>query len=147
MPSISPYEGIGEVVEAVTVDEANAFLKSGCVLVKVVEKTNIDGSVSIVYVLGRPRTQPPRAQQEPGAQSSDPAARALESLKWTAHKSGGGQWAFYTDATGNLLDALKPAADKIERMKSDPKYRLRVGEWTYGINGRFLNRYPAKGGG
>jgi len=139
MPSLSPYEGINELVEADTVDQANDLLKAGYVLIKVVEKTNVNGSTSIVYVLGRSLA----GMQERGKQSNH-VARALEGLKWTPHKSGGGEWAFYSDATGNILDVLKPATEMIKQMKADPKLRLKVGEWMYGINGRFLNRYPAK---
>jgi len=139
MPSLSPYEGINELVEAAAVDQANDLLKAGYVLIKVVEKTNTNGSTSIVYVLGRSLA----GTQERGKQSNH-VARALEGLKWSPHKSGGGEWAFYSDATGNILDVLKPATEMINQMKADPKLRLKVGEWTYGINGRFLNRYPAK---
>jgi hypothetical protein len=139
MPSLSPYEGINELVEAAAVDQANDLLKAGYVLIKVIEKTNVNGSTSIVYVLGRSLA----GTQERGKQG-DQVARALEGLKWTPHKSGGGEWAFYNDATGNILDVLKPATEMIKQMKADPKLRLKVGEWMYGINGRFLNRYPAK---
>ena len=139
MPSLSPYEGINELVEADTVDQANNLLKAGYVLIKVIEKTNTNGSTSIVYVLGRSLA----GTQERGKESNH-VARALEGLKWTPHKSGGGEWAFYSDATGNILDVLKPATEMIKQMKADPKLRLKVGEWMYGINGRFLNRYPAK---
>ena len=139
MPSLSPYEGINELVEADTVDQANDLLKAGYVLIKVIEKTNMNGSTSIVYVLGRSLA----GTQGRGKQSNH-VARALEGLKWSPHKSGGGEWAFYSDATGNILDVLKPATEMINQMKADPKLRLKVGEWMYGINGRFLNRYPAK---
>ena len=64
MPTTSPYEGIAEFKEAASVDEANGSLKSGYVLIKVIEKTNTDSSTTIVYVLGKPKAGPLTQQQQ-----------------------------------------------------------------------------------
>ncbi len=161
MPSASPYEGIGELKELGSAAEANGFLNASWVLVKVIEKTNIDKSTSIVYVLGKPRegqqqprqpqpatapskpvTAPPTRPQPSGGTSAE--QKALESLKWTRFKDGNGEWAFYLNAAGESLKELEPAKALIEKMKANEKLQVPVGKFIYKIKGRFLNRFPVE---
>ena len=159
MPTTSPYEGIVEFKEAASVDEANGSLKSGYVLIKVIEKTNTDSSTTIVYVLGKPKAAPITPKQQPPTtlrQGPPPATsppttrtpsaeqRALESLNWKKFKTGNGEWAFHAGPTGESLPELKPAAAVIEKMKSDEKVKFILGQYVYNIKEKFLNRFPAK---
>lgn len=157
MPSVSPYDGIVEVEEARTVDEANILLKNGWVLVKVIEKTNTDGSTSIIYVLGRTGETPKpkmveekpveKPQKSPEPQSflvTEQEQKALESLNWRQFKVKDGEWAFYADPIGELLPELEPVAKLIQKLKSDEKQKITLGNYTYSIRGKFIVRTPLK---
>ena len=156
---LSPYAAIRELEEASPVSKANDLLGQGFVLIKVIEKTNADGSTSIWYVMGRPReVGTGQQQQQPSSSAkssqkgwtSPPAAaapeqKALESLKWKKFDKGEGEWAFFLTATRELLPELKPAAGIIERLKSKEGTEVTVGSHRYKVSKeRFLNRFPAK---
>jgi hypothetical protein len=156
--SVSPYAAIAELREVGTVGEANDHLKQGFVLIKVIEKTNVDSSTSIVYVLGRPKegyqpTTSSRTPQKPSsgswtspAPAATPEQKALESLKWTRFDKGKeGEWAFRKTATGELLLELRPATQTIAKLESKKGTEVTLGSYSYRVSGdRWLNRFPVK---
>ncbi len=136
----TPYSGMTEIKEAVTLEEANHLLAKGFVLVKVMDR--------MVYVVGLPKDVSERSVQGNGndgqADNGMSAHSAvLNSLQWTKFKSGGGEWTFLLGPDDALLPELEPSKEFIEKLRKEKEAIL--DGWHYRISKeRFLNRFPTQ---
>ena len=155
----TPYSRITEIREAQTQDEANDCLNNGFVLIKAVEKRNVDAlgrqDSCVIYILGklkgRSAAQTQTQNDSPNGHDTtnslaelptiDPAI--LENRPWRQYENGNGEWTFITSQDGNLLPELEPARDFIQRLLSGED--LIVGNYRYRAKDKFLKRYPANG--
>ena len=156
----TPYARITEIREAQTTEEANDCLNNGFVLIKAVEKRDIDSfgrqASSIIYILGklkgRSTAQPqPQPETPNGHDTTSPLAETpildpsiLESRPWRQYENGNGEWTFITSQDGNLLPELEPAQDFIQRLLSGEE--LTLGSYRYRAKDKFLKRYPVGNG-
>ncbi len=153
----TPYARITEIREAPTSDEANELLSSGFVLIKAVEKRNVDAlgrqDSSVLYVLGKlkgrsaaqPQSEPPNGHTT-DSQSNTPTVdpTILESRPWRQYENGSGEWTFITNQEGSMLPELEPVHEFIERLRSGED--LIVGNYKYRARDKFLKPYPANNG-
>ena len=112
------FAGLTQVCEANSPEEANEFLANGFELIKTFEKTTsrieqgqVLTSSDIVYVLARagpkaPVEAPKEASPTPAEMTDE---QKLESLKWTAAKSG--KCDFSKDAPGELVSSVRAAKE------------------------------------
>jgi len=135
------YSDVVEVAEAKSAEKANALLKKGYELLKVVEKTVLgeDGSAvrGPLYVLGLRR---PRFLED--------CSQALEKLPLKPYVEGspaGWIWADPEKYDGEVKDIVAWLRRKIEREK-----RVRVGKFYYVFSGppdnprKFISRRVAR---
>jgi len=156
----TPYARITEIREAQTTEEANDCLSNGFVLIKAVEKRDIDSlgrqASSIIYVLGKlkgrnPTQLQPQNQSPNGHDTTSPLAETptldpsiLENRPWRQYENGSGEWTFITSQDGNLLPELEPATEFIQRLLSGEE--LTLGNYRYRAKDKFLKRYPLGNG-
>ena len=153
----TPYARITEIREAQTQDEANECLSNGFVLIKAVEKRDIDSlgrqASGIIYVLGKLKSRSPAQPQNQATNGHDtisPLAETptidpsvLEERPWRQYENGSGEWTFITSQDGNMLPELEPATEFIQRLLSGEE--LTLGNYRYRAKDKFLKRYPATG--
>jgi hypothetical protein len=148
----TPYARITEIREAATSDEANEWLGRGFILIKAVERREMDTlgrqASSIVYVLGKPKCSNRNNHRAPtktepvdimhGAPDVDPAV--LENRPWKRYDSGDGEWTFVVNQDGSSVAELEPARDFLEALRAGED--LVVGDYRYRLRDKFLKRYP-----
>ena len=149
----TPYARITEIREVGTSGEANECLGNGFVLIKAVEKREIDAlgrqSSAIVYILGKLKGNgggKPTQQTEPtdimhGVPDVDPTI--LESRPWKKYDNGDGEWTFVVNQDGSPVAELEPAKDFLDALRAGED--LVVGGYKYRLRDKFLKRYPASG--
>jgi hypothetical protein len=150
-----PYARITEIREAATSDEANECLGRGFILIKAVERREMDAlgrqASGIVYILGKPKRSNRNRHQAPtktepldimhGAPDVDPAV--LENRPWKRYDSGDGEWTFVVNQDGSSVAELEPAKDFLEALRAGED--LVVGGYRYRLRDKFLKRYPVSG--
>ena len=152
----TPYARITEIREAGTSNEANDLLNSGFVLIKAVDKRDVDPVgrqvTTIVYVLGKlkgsgngsgaqGKAGQPNGHDKPQADGPAVDHAVLEGRPWTAYATGGGEWTFVVTQDGSPMPELEPAREFLERLKGGDD--LVVGSYRYRLRDKFLKRYPA----
>ena len=151
----TPYARIKEIREAASSDEANRCLGDGFVLIKAVEKREIDPlgrqASSIIYVLGKlksnghaPAAPPPGSGPVDIMDDTpriDPAI--LENRPWKPYANGEGEWTFVVNQDGSPVAELQPAREFLDRLKAGED--LVVGGHKYRLRAKFLKRYRDDG--
>ena len=154
----TPYSRITEIREAGTSEEANDLLDSGFVLIKAVERRNIDSlgrqASAIVYVLGKLRASgngsaARGSEEKPNGHTNSQAEMpvvnraVLEGRTWTPYAKGEGEWTFVVNQDGSPVAELEPVREFLERLKDGDD--LILGNYRYRLRDKFLKRYPADG--
>jgi hypothetical protein len=148
----TPYARITEIREAATSDEANECLGRGFILIKAVERREMDAlgrqAGRIVYVLGKQKPSNGNRHRAPtkteavdimhGAPDVDPAV--LENRPWKRYDNGDGEWTFVVNQDGTSVAELEPAKDFLEALRAGED--LVAGDYKYRLRDRFLKRYP-----
>ena len=154
----TPYARITEIREAKTTEEANDCLNNGFVLIKAVEKRNVDAlgrqDSCVIYILGKLKGRS-AAQAQPESPNGHDTTNSLaemptidptvlENRPWRQYENGNGEWTFITSQDGNLLPELEPARDFIQRLLAGED--LVIGNYKYRARDKFLKRYNASNG-
>jgi hypothetical protein len=111
------YEGIKEVKEAHSAEEANKLLLQSYEVLRIAELSSIDlttklSRTSLVYILGRRdvHTLSAKKQESNIVASPEPNPEEIPEVQWT-EKGEGFAWAFIMDREGKPISENKKLAE------------------------------------
>jgi hypothetical protein len=88
----------------------------------------------------QPATPVTAVTQVPSPAATKALLEALSSLEWSSFKKKEGEWAFFRNRDGSLVDALASETDFVNQLKKGKE--IVVGKYRYAVSeDKFLNRH------
>jgi hypothetical protein len=87
-----------------------------------------------------PQPASPAAPSAPPAPPTKALQKALDSLEWSSFKKKEGEWAFFRNRDGSLVEVLTAETDFVNRLRKGES--ILVGRYRYAASeDKFLNRH------